>query len=273
MDCEVILSADVSQRATKTLKAMIEAAPKLGIKMYVNEKWRRQSNWLMSYGLGHPIRRKWTEAHVANGGRLIGWDLGYWDRDNAMRVTVDNLHPWRLITDMPKGRWEQANIALREDADPEGPILLVGMGRKSRAQFAMQDRAWEREALKAIRMVYPDRKIHYRPKVPEDAIPGTVSVGGCPIQEAIQGCSLVVCRHSNVAVDACIAGVPVVCEDGAARAIYRPELAMPINPTAQTRLRFLQNLAWWQWTPNEAIQTWKFLTKILDSTSAAASAH
>jgi hypothetical protein len=59
----------------------------------------------------------------------------------------------------------------------------------------------------------------------------------------MRGCSLVVCRHSNVAIDACIAGVPVECDDGAAFALYRngPQ------PDENARREFLGRLAWWNW--------------------------
>jgi hypothetical protein len=213
----------------------------------------------MSYGLGHPERMRWTEAHVAGGGRLIGWDMGYWSRDVAMRVTVDAGHP-RALPLMPGDRWEAAGIALREDFDPNGPVVLVGMGRKSRAQFGLVGQEWEARALDRIRGAYPGRPVIYRPKKPE-------SLAGCPsaegvIEDVLRGASLVVCRHSNVAVDACIAGVPVVCEDGAAVALYGSDLSAPVNPDREQRRRFLQNLAWWQWQPNEAEGAWRFLLSV-----------
>lgn len=82
------------------------------------------------------------------------------------------------------------------------------------------------------------------------------------IEKALQGCSLVVCRHSNVAVDAIIAGVPVVCYDGAANAIYNSELTKIVEPVAEPiRLKFLRNLAWWQWRDSEirSGEMWKWM--------------
>lgn len=265
IDCE-ILYHDISTRATKMFDALIEAAPKAGINPIVTDKWSKKHNLLMSYGLGHPQRKLWTEAHVKAGGRLIGWDLAYWDRDNAMRCTVDHLHPWRLMRDMPGDRWAVANIPLREDANESGHIVLVGMGRKSRAQFAMQDRAWEKAALKSIQSIYPDREIVYKPKRPEDGMKGCRTMNG-PITEALKGASLVVCRHSNVAVDSCIAGIPVVCEDGAAAALYGADLSKPFNPSREERMRFLQNLAYWQYRPEESVQAWLFLIKVIKDSS------
>jgi hypothetical protein len=261
INCEILFH-DIPARATRMFDALIQAASEAGINPIVTDRWSKKTDLLMSYGLGHPQRRLWTEAHVAAGGRLIGWDLSYWDRDNAMRCTVDHLHPWRLIRDMPGERWKVANIPLRDDGNPSGHIVLVGMGRKSRAQFAMQDRAWEKSALASIRKIYPQKEIVYKPKRPEDAIKGCRTMDG-PIQDALLGASLVVCRHSNVAVDSCIAGVPVVCEDGAAAALYGSDLANPTVPDRESRLRFLRNLAWWQYRPDEAALAWKFLTGVI----------
>lgn len=242
------------------LRAMVEAAPVAGVRCNVVQAYTGNSGLLMSYGLGHLQRRQWTEGHVSNGGRLIGWDMGYWDRDVAMRCTIDQGHPHRWLRDMPEDRWASAGIALRNDWNPKGPIVLVGMGVKSRHQFGFQGQEWELRTLAAIRAA-TKREVLYRPKKTEQLDRCRNAEG--PIEEALRGASLVVCRHSNVAVDACIAGIPVVCEDGAAKALYGSDLTCPVNPSEAERLRFLQNLAYWQWTPSEAMQAWKFLLTVL----------
>jgi len=262
MKVEILYPEDFSMRAARMFNALIACAPQAGIEAIVTKRWEKKAEVLMSYGLGHPKRRLSTEAHVKAGGRLIGWDLAYWDRENSMRCTVDHLHPWRLIKDMPPDRFSKSGINMRDDHDPDGPIVLVGMGRKSRAQFAMQDRAWERQALKGIKAIYPGKQIIYKPKVPEDGLPGCKTMNG-PIEEALKGAFFVVCRHSNVAVDACIAGVPVVCEDGAAKVLYGNDLSHPVSPSVAAREQFLQNLAYWQWMPSEAVSAWSFLRSVL----------
>lgn len=241
------------------LRAMVEAAPEVGVRCKVVQAYTGCAPLLMSYGLGHRERLKWTEAHVANGGRLIGWDMGYWDRDVAMRCTVDDGHPHRWLRDMPGDRWEAAGIELRNDWNPDGPIVLVGMGIKSRQQFGLHGQEWELRTLAAIRAV-TKREVLYRPKRTEQLEQCRTAEGS--IDEALRGASFVVCRHSNVAVDACIAGIPVVCEDGAAAALYGSDLTCPVNPSEAERLRFLQNLAWFQWRPTEAVQAWRFLLKV-----------
>lgn len=258
MDCELLLLPQTALRGEKMLKAMIEAAPEAGVNCIVTNRPLGSANVLMTYGLGHPVRRMWTDVHLRRGGRLIGWDLGYWDRDVSgranMRLTIDDDHPHRWIEPMPSDRFDSAAIELREDANPRGPILLCGMGRKQRDLRGFRGQKWELQALHRIRKAHPKTEVLYRPKRPEMALPGCRTSKGT-IQEALRGASLVVCSHSNVAVDACIAGVPVQCEDGAAFALYRDNP----TPTREQRLEFLRSLAYWQWAPPEALEAWKFI--------------
>jgi hypothetical protein len=82
-----------------------------------------------------------------------------------------------------------------------------------------------------------------------------------PIEEALVGARLLVCRHSNCAIDATIAGVPFECEDGAAWWLAGKPF------TAAARLDFLHRLCWWQWRHEESAQAWTFLReKLCNST-------
>jgi hypothetical protein len=107
--------------------------------------------------------------------------------------------------------------------------------------------------LQAIRKAYPNRRVVYRPKPNNEAPLGIdcEQISSGPIEEVLRGAFLVVCRHSNVAVDACIAGIPVVCEGGAASAIYGNDLTAPRTVSREDRARFLQRLAWWQWSRSQ----------------------
>lgn len=259
MDCEIWFPK-IAARGTRMMRAMIEAAP---VNVTVTQTYQGKSPLLMAYGLGHVDRKQYTDAHVASGGRLIGWDMGYWNREQAMRCTVDAGHP-KFMPDMPADRWDASGIRLRNDFDPDGPIILIGMGVKSRRQFGFNGQQWELDTLAAIRAAYPGMLVLYRPKKPERLADCPMLVGS--IESEIRGASLVVCRHSNVAVDACIAGIPVVCWDGAAKSLYGSTLSSPVNPTESERLQFLHNLAYWQWLPTEAKQAWSFLLRGLGST-------
>jgi len=261
MRCEVLVDPRMFPRGDKMLKAMIAAAP---IKLKVRQTYRGDCELLMVYGTGHPVRRPWQQQHLARGGRMIGWDLGYWGRrDNgtfAMRCTLDADHPQRFLRPEPGDRWARAGIELREDCNPAGHILVVGMSPKAHRAHGMKPLSWETQAVRAARAVADGRLVLYKPKRPGEPVPpGVAVVQTKNITEALRGASLVVCRHSNAAVDACIAGVPVVCEDGAASALYTGKITSPTVPTREQRLAFLQSLAWWQWTPEEAAHAWNYL--------------
>lgn len=253
MRCDVLLWDDVAARGVSILKAMIDSAPKVGIECTVCNGSPTGAPWLMAYGLGHIGRKAYISQHLKNGGRLIGWDLPYWsrghakDKDHPMRLTIDADHPWRMIQKESPERWDNQGIQLREDCDPEGKIMIVGMGKKAKDLYP----DWEKGIQDRLFNKYPRRKVVYRPK----------SKWVEPIEQALRGKSFVYARHSNVAVDACIAGIPVECQDGAAYALYKDNP----RPTIEQRLEFLRSLAWWQWKPSEAIQAWDFIKKKLSA--------
>jgi hypothetical protein len=262
MHCEILLQPDTARRGSKILHAMAAAAAEAGIEVAVVDRYTASTPWLMSYGLGHVLRRPWIEAHRKNGGRVIGWDLGYWNRDVplnfSMRLTIDADHPHALIRPMSPERFKRSGIKLRADANPEGPIVLVGQGRKQRKFLGSTGPDWERSTLRQLQQRFGDKPILYRPKKPGERMTGCREAVG-PIESVLRGASLVVCAHSNVAVDACIAGIPVECEDGAALALYRDNP----NPTPEQRLDFLGSLAHWQWSPLEALQAWHHIKREL----------
>jgi hypothetical protein len=147
---------------------------------------------------------------------------------------------------------------------PDGHVLVIGTGRKTRKYLDVL--GWEENALLDASRRFPGRRIVYRPKplglkIRQTAKPDPVEweyrSENTSINSALKGASLVICRHSNVAVDACMAGIPVECSGGAAHWLYS---RVPI-PTMQERLDFLYRLAWWQWRFFEMKSAWQFLVK------------
>jgi hypothetical protein len=261
MRCEIITSPVLLTCALAILREMHEKAP---IRTVLRLEYEGDCEWLMTYGIGDHERGGWFRDHVMSGRHAITWDLPYWDRknrpDRPMRLSIDAMHPQKWIDDRPPSRWDRQGIALREDYDPDGPIILVGLGAKQNTALRQECLTWEKKRLPQIREVYPNARIVYRPKRLEDpSMPDLDRNDETPIDKVLRGASLVVCRHSNVAIDACIAGVPVVCDDGAASALYGGDLRQPVYPSHEERLRFLRNLAWYQWQPSEAKECWAFL--------------
>lgn len=253
---EILMDA-LSMKARRFMQAMIDDAP---AGASVTSHYRGLRRLLMLYGPGSPAHMPAIQRHRAAGGRVAMWDLGYWDRPGSMRLSVDGLHPTAEQLAMAPDGPGRREFALREDADPAGPILLIGMGPKS--VFAYGTGAgskWERSKVNDLQRRFPGRTICWRPKGPVAAPLGDLPLRhSMPIEEALRGCSLVVCRHSNVAVDAAVAGVPVECEDGAALALYAGNPA----PSREQRAEFLRRLTWWNWTSKEAPAAWAWLQRV-----------
>lgn len=216
--------------------------------------------WLALYGVGATDRSRARDAQVASGGYALCWDLGYFGRTKVtgyLRVSINHHHPqaWLSRTEPKPERWEAHGIELREDYSPAGPIVLVGVGPKSHKFLGTQ--GWELSKLKELRARFPGRRIVYRPKPGSPGAALDCETDNRPkIEDVLKGAALVVCRHSNVAVDAAIAGVPIECEDGAA-------IWLQGKPyTRETRLDFLRRLSWWQWCPSEAVQFLGFLKEL-----------
>lgn len=216
-----------------------------------------RSDLLVLWGAGSQASANAIHRHLDKGRRVLCWDYGYFNRAKRgghLRVSIDYWHPqhWLDKTEPDPERWDLLGIPLRNDYDPQGHIVLVGMGPKSHSFLGTS--GWERNMLIQLRQRFPGREVVFRPKPFRDFAPmpcKTVTEGD--ISELLKGASLVVCRHSNVAVDAVVAGVPFECEDGAASWLAQKDYSV------ENRLDFLRRLAWWQWHPTEAGQAWKFL--------------
>lgn len=230
----------------------------------------RPCDVLLVYGLGGANRHQVGMDHVAAGGRLVALDVGYWQRvggGRRWRVAIDGFHSPQYVMRGPDpgaARFRQAGLKVHGDRRIDGPIMLVGNAPKSNRVGAQ---GWSARKARELRQAFPGREVLYRAKPKRPLEPGVdyngVIEGG--IDEALRRVSLVVCRHSNVAVDACRLGVPVVCDDGAAAAIYPQSLAdYRRQPDFELRREFLHRLAWWQWSMDEGPQFWAWLEGVLE---------
>lgn len=254
---EILISQLESRTGKVILKAMHQQAP---IPVQVGHVYAGRCDGLMLWGVGRSGHGAARDAQLARGGHAYLWDMGYFGRrkrEGYLRVSIDHQHPqqWLDLTSSDPSRWDEHGIALREDFTPKGHVVLVGMGPKSHAFLKTQ--GWEQAKLAELRRRFPGRRIVFRPKPgrPHPEIACEVNATDS-IERVLKGASLVVCRHSNVAIDACIAGIPFECEDGAASWIQGKPY------TQATRLDLLRRLAWWQWKPEETAQAWKFLLGI-----------
>lgn len=261
---EVLITRDSSESGLAILNAMASAARSDGWQVAQTQTYAGKSDLLVLFGVGAADRDAARKKHIASGRHAVCWDQGYFQRKKItgyVRCSIDHDHPqaWLGRTKPDPSRWEALKIPLREDYVAEGPIILVGLGRKSRSYLGLAD--WERQRLAELRLRFPRREIVYRPKKGSPALVLNVRTDAdSPIEELLVGASLVSCRHSNVACDAAVAGVSFECEDGAAMYLQRKPF------TRENRLDFLWRLAWWQWRASEAAQAWRFIRGVLGHT-------
>ena len=246
MDCE-----NYRPKIRRLVESMYVSARRLGYDVDRVSAYKPFDGLLVCYGCGRPDLTIVMEKHIASGNPVLTldapyWRLGYWQ--SAYRLAVNSPHP-KMLFDMPANRFDSLNFKLTDEYDPAGPILLIGVGPKSRHVAG----SYECDTLLKIRQVYPGRRIIYRPKPNREFVRlhGVKVDAVTPISELLAGASLVVTRHSNVGIDAAFKGIPVVTETGAAIHLYSDDLANPHNPDVEERRTFLRRLAWWNWAEGE----------------------
>lgn len=260
MAVELFVGRRNTKAATDMLNALQTAIAATGEPIERTSKYRGHAETLVLYGVGAPENYPVRERHVASGRKAVLVDLGYFGRQKHagyLRFSINRDHPQHLLdaTEPKPGRWESFGLKLREDYRPNGHVVLVGLGPKSRSYLSMRD--WEQRKFVELQKRFGRQRILYRPKrKPHASLPCRMNLHGS-IESVLHGASLVVCRHSNVAIDAVVAGVPFEADDGAATWLNGKPY------TAENRLDFLRRLCWWQWRMEEAHKAWAFIKERL----------
>lgn len=205
-----------------------------------------------------------TQAN--KGGHYIALDLAYWNRKEKYRVSIDAAHPTEFVRrrSLSPSRFQADQVTLGNAWRLAGPILIAAQGAKAKAYYGEETvMRWQDEMARQCRARWPKRPIIYRQKRHGDPVPAwatNVSCGG-EIDPVLNGTSLVITWHSNVAVDAIRLGIPVVCRDGAASAISPSQLPDddPVPVSKEIRDQFLATLAWFQWGLRETQECWRFV--------------
>jgi hypothetical protein len=242
------VAVEILRSVHKAGDPMLDALEKAIPDSVSTRVYQGNTEWLILYGVGAPEHNSARNRHIAKGGKVLIWDLGYTDRKNNFRMSINDDHPQRWLDKTPTDK--DLGVTLRDVHDPNGPVILVGMGRKSRAY--LNEHSWERRAFAKLRK--RGKKIIFRPKGRDQ-----VELQGVPtdrkkdFNDLLVGASLVYARHSNCCIDAIISNVPFMCEDGAAK--WLKDLS--------ERETFLSKLAYWQWKPSEAAQAWEFAQRVV----------
>jgi hypothetical protein len=196
-------------------------------------------------------------------GRAVYVDLGYWDRRRGGRfagfhkIAVNARHPTAYFR-----RPAHPPDRLRAVAAPIKPwrrngrhVLVAGMGDKGARAEGYATEAWERWAIGELQR-YTARPIVYRPKPSwkkARPIAGTIySPRTREVADELRDCWAVVTHHSNVAVDAIMAGVPAFCWEGVAACMSGQELAgIESPPMPDGREQWAADIAYTQWSVEE----------------------
>ena len=192
-------------------------------------------------------------------------DLGYWGRrkrtrwDGYHKIVMNDRHPTAYFQNRQHdpARFEQFGLEIAPWRKSGTHILLAGMSAKAAAAEGFRPNEWERRTIAQLRQT-TDRPIVYRPKPNwRDARPLEGSTFGQDqtLEEALRDCHAVVAHHSNVAVDALMAGVPCVCLEGVASVLSARKLAqIESPPTPEGRAQWAADLAWTQYSMEEMEQ-------------------
>ena len=179
----------------------------------------------IAYGWAHPDL---FEQYRIAGGQAMYVDLGWWDRKPPYdvlggyhKVVVDAREPTAYFRrGFPADRFARTGLTIAPWRATGGPILLAGMSEKSARTRGLGPQQWETGMVAILREICPQRHVRYRPKPSWDgATPINGSIYSLPTQgleAALRDCWAVVTHHSNVSVDALLAGIPIHCEGGVA---------------------------------------------------------
>jgi hypothetical protein len=211
------------------------------------------------YGYTHTLRRIMAD-YVKDGLKAVYIDLGYWRREGMTghhKITVNDRHPTAYFqnTRHPGDRAEAVGVDLKPWRHSGKHILLAGMGDKAAEAEGRAVESWERQAIEALRHV-TDRPIIYRPKpswLRAKPLPGTsFSPKQQSLDDVLKDCHAVVTHHSNVAVEAIVAGVPAFCWKGVAVPMSSQiikDIEAPRFP--DRRAQWCADIAYTQWNIDE----------------------
>ena len=212
-----------------------------------------------AYGWRHPDL---FEAYRAAGKHYLYIDLGWWTRkppdqilDGYHKVVLDGREPGPYFRrGSPSDRFMIHNQRLAPWRTSGRHILLGGMSGKSAKTRGFGPQEWERDMIRKLRSL-TKRPVMYRPKPSwADATPitGTLySHGSVPVARALQHAWAVVTLHSNIAVDALLAGIPVCCEQGVGSELSFALDQIENPPLPDGRFELLADIAYCQWHGGE----------------------
>lgn len=255
------------KRGEYIARAMMEGLQRCGVECVYRTTFdgQRRGDLAVAYGWVHePIFRAY--------GQYVYWDLGYWNRRPAAEPREGlhrlALHDWDTATHLERGcpgdRLDAFGPRLVEPIRLANQVALIaGMSAKAAMTHGYAGGTWEQGAASEL------RALNWRPiQRPKVAKRMTALE---PIDQALMNCGLLATHHSNCAVDAVVAGVPVWAVKGVGRLVSSdgpPACSAPRVLTLRERQGFLADLAYAQWTPAEmrSGEAWAYIRERLQCT-------
>lgn len=242
-----VLTISRLSRYQRVAKAMAQGIQVCGDRATIREMGRPGAgagDIGISYGWKH-------RAELFKFPRYVYADLGYWQRDRYYRITANGWGSESYVrAGLPATRFNALGIRILPWHSGK-EIIIAGSSEKSCVQHGFHYMEWETRTAHALRDC--GYEVVYRPK-PSDRgarpMPG-FRTDNRPVGEALASAHVLVTHHSNMAVDALVAGVPVHCVTGAAAAFSVPLDQIANPPRLEGREQFLYDVAWLQWTEAE----------------------
>lgn len=193
---------------------------------------------------------KWPE-------RVLHVDGAFFGRFSHMKLALGGR--WSPLSgrEHDGGRLARHNVKIAPTRPPGGVVLVCGMSSKAAKSWGLLPEQWEREA--ADRLVAAGALVIYRPKprwTDATRIPRAQFQDSSrkSLQTALTEVDAVATHHSNAAIDALAAGLPIYTETGIAKALSVERLEDLVGaeaPDLETRTRFMREVAWHEWTLDE----------------------
>lgn len=261
----VVYFHDSNRRSKIIAEAMYRGIQKLGDDRITLKDSRcythPNTDVAVFYGWGGGLRRTFDEYKAA-GLKAVYIDLGFWGRrkrtkhDGYHKIVVNSRHPTEYFQNVKHshGRFKHFGIDIKPWQQGGNKILLAGMSEKAAKAEGFRPEQWEKAAVDVV-FRSTNKTIHYRPKPNwsrATRIRGTVHQGDLPLQAAFKDCHAVMTHHSNIAVDAILAGIPTFCESGVASVMSLQDLSKIDEPWyPEEREQWAADIAWTQFSVEE----------------------
>lgn len=261
----VIYQIPQHHRSLVICTAMEEGLRRHGVdvvRKYESEYKGVEADVAVFYGLEGRLKKVFRDYSASAKAAYI--DLGYWkrkERGNRFggyhKIVINDRHPTLYFQNRvhDDSRARSIGVEVESWRDGGGHILIAGMGDKGAEAEGYEPEEWERRAIKVMR-VYTNRNIVYRPKPSWKMARPIAGVGYSPktteLHHALRNCHAVVTHHSNVAMEALIAGIPAFCWKGVATPLSLQDLKFiekPLRP--EGRDQWVNDIAWCQWSVDE----------------------